>query len=180
MSFNGYITKTFFEPLQLTNTYGVVLGTDQRMKDPFLESFLYFPGQTINTSENNLSINIADGNIVSTPADISRWMELLQTAQAGISAANVALMNEMRIVDAEHGVYGLGLVFDEGLGFCHDGFQPSYLSTLRYNPDTKTTVLIVATFIYIPDPNNPLGPEFLELADGLLYTGLRGVQIANR
>ena len=180
MSFNDYITKTFFEPLQLTNTYGVVLGTDQRMKDPFLESFLYLPGQTINPSETNMSGFVADGNIVSTPADISRWIELLQTGKAGISAANVALMNEMRVADGNHEVYGLGLVYNKGLGFGHDGFQPSYLSTLRYNPDTKTTVLIVATFAYIPDPENPMSPEFLELAHGLLDTGLRGAQIANR
>jgi D-alanyl-D-alanine carboxypeptidase len=180
MSFNDYITKTFFMPLQLINTYGVVLGTDQRMRDSFLESFLYLPGQTINTWEANMSGFIADGNIVSTPADISRWMELLITGQAGISADNVALMKEMLPGDAKNERYGLGLTLNEGLGYGHDGFQLSYMSRLRYNPETKTTVLMVATFIYIPDPDNAPGPEFLELANGLRDTGIRGAQIVNR
>ena len=185
MSFNDYITKTFFEPLKLTNTYGVVLGTDQRMRDPFLESFATVlendSPKTYDTWEDNMSSFIADGNIVSTPADISRWMELLITGQAGISEANVALMREMLPGDVQNERYGLGLTFDQGLGFGHDGFQPSYLSRLRYNPDTKTTVLIVATFIYIPDLNQPQpGPEFFELAYALRDTGIRGARIVNR
>lgn len=185
MSFNDYITKTFFEPLKLTNTYGVVLGTDKRIKDPFLESFLHIVDngspQTIKTVENNMSSFIADGHVVSTPADISRWMELLISGQAGISAANVALMKEMLPGDAGNERYGLGLTFDQGLGYGHDGFQPSYLSRLRYNPDTKTTVLMVATFVYLPDLSKPQpGPEFLELAYGLRDTGIRGAQIVNR
>ena len=185
MSFNDYITKTFIVPLGLTNTYGVVLGTDKRIRAPFLESFLNIVDNgsplTIKTVEDNMSSFIADGHIVSTPADISKWMELLISGQAGISATNVALMKEMLPGDAGNERYGLGLTFDQGLGYGHDGFQPTYLSRLRYNPDTKTTVLIVATFVYIPDLSKPQpGPEFLELAHGLRDTGIRGAQIVNR
>jgi D-alanyl-D-alanine carboxypeptidase len=184
MSFNDYITRTFIVPLGLTNTYGVVLGTDQRIRDPFLQSFLNIlvkgSLQTIKRVEDNMSSFIADGHVVSTPADISRWMELLISGQAGISAANVALMKEMLPGDAGNERYGLGLTFDQGLGYGHDGFQPSYLSRLRYNPDTKTTVLIVATFVYFLDGQPQPGPEFLELAYGLRDIGIRGAQIVNR
>lgn len=185
MSFTDYITETFFEPLQLNNTYGVVLGTDQRMRDPFLESYLTVlengTPESFNTWESNMSGFVADGNIVSTPADISRWIESLMTGQVGISAANIDLMKEMLPGDAGNERYGLRLTFDEGLGYGHDGFQLSYLSRLRYNPDTKTTVLVVATFVYIPDTDQPQpGPEFLELAYGLRDMGIRGAQIVNR
>ena len=185
MSFTDYITETFFEPLQLNNTYGVVSGTDQRMREPFLESYLTVledgSPESFNTWESNMSGFVADGNIVSTPADISRWIESLMTGQVGISAANIDLMKEMLPGDAGNERYGLGLTFDEGLGYGHDGFQLSYLSRLRYNPDTKTTVLVVATFVYIPDTDQPQpGPEFLELAYGLRDMGIRGAQIVNR
>jgi D-alanyl-D-alanine carboxypeptidase len=186
MSFNDYITKTFFEPLKLTNTYGVVSGTDQRMRDPFIESFAHILDNdknpvTVPTLEDNMSMFVADGHIVSTPADISRWMKLLISGQAGISPANVALMKEMLPGDVGNERYGLGLTFDQGLGFGHDGFHQTYLSRLRYDPDTKTTVLIVATFVYIPDFNQPQpGPEFMELAYGLRDVGIRGAQIVNR
>src|SRR5690606_10210982 len=73
ISFPDYLTETFFEPLQLSNTYGVVLGTDQRMREPFLESYLTVlengNPQGYDTWENNMSSFVADGNIVSTPAD---------------------------------------------------------------------------------------------------------------
>lgn len=186
MSFNDYITRTFFEPLKLTNTYGVVLGTDQRIRAPFIESFLHlFPAgnnrQVINTTPRNMSGFIADGHVVSTPADISRWMELLISGQAGISAANVEEMKKMLPGDEGNERYGLGLTFDQGLGFGHDGFQPTYLSRLRYNPDTKTTVLVVATFAYIKDPGEKQpGPDFLDLAYRLRDIGIRGAQIVNR
>ena len=186
MSFNDYITRTFIEPLKLTNTYGVVSGTDQRMRDPFIESFAHILDKdkkpvTFPTLEDNMSMFVADGHIVSTPADISRWMELLISGQAGILAANVALMKEMLPGDTGNERYGLGLTFDQGLGYGHDGFHQTYLSRLRYNPDTKTTVLIVATFVFIPDLKQPQpGPEFLELAYGLRDIGIRGAQIVNR
>ncbi|MFD2572725.1 serine hydrolase domain-containing protein [Spirosoma soli] len=185
MSFNDYITKTFFEPLKLTNTYGIVSGTDQRIKAPFLESFLHlFPPnsrQVYNPTVRNMSGFVADGHVVSTPADISRWMELLISGQTGISIANVALMEQMLPGDEGNERYGLGLTFDAGLGYGHDGFQPAYLSRLRYNPDTKTTVLVVATFIYIKDPNEKQpSPDFLSLANGLRDMGIQGAQIVNR
>ncbi|MDB5241294.1 MAG: hypothetical protein JWP57_1919 [Spirosoma sp.] len=186
MSFNDYITQTFIQPLKLTNTYGVVLGTDQRMKNPFIDSFLYFfpvgpDRQTITTIEDNMSGLIADGHVVSTPADISRWMELLISGQAGVSLENVNEMKKMLPGDEGNERYGLGLTFDEGLGYGHDGFQPTYLSRLRYNPDTKTTVLVVATFAYIKDPKEVQpGPDFLDLAYRLRDIGIQGAQIVNR
>ena len=181
MSYSDFIRTRFLEPLQLTNTYSVWQGTDKRMSDPFTESYLYLPGQPpINTSEDNMSIHVTEGNIVSTPADITRWIELLLTGNAGLMPQTVAMMEEMLPADASHGVYGLGLTFNQGLGFGHDGAHLSYLSTLRYNPATKTTVLIVATFFKIGGtPDNP-NADFLELAYGLRSTALRAAQIANK
>jgi D-alanyl-D-alanine carboxypeptidase len=181
MTYSDYITKTFLEPLHLTHTYSVWEGTDTRMKAPFVESFLYVPGmKAINTSEDNMSISVSEGNIVSTPADISKWMELLLTGQAGVSAANVALMKEMQVADVGHGVYGLGLTDNEGLGFGHNGAHLSYLSTLRYNPATRTTVLIVATFFKTGSSPEESNADFTHLAFSLQKTALRAVQMANR
>jgi D-alanyl-D-alanine carboxypeptidase len=187
MSFNDYITRTFIVPLGLTNTYGVVLGADKQIREPFIESFITaFPAdnknrQVVNTSEDNMSMAIAEGHVVSTPADIARWMELLISGQAGVSLENVNEMKKMLPGDAGNERYGLGLTFDEGLGYGHDGFVKTYLSRLRYNPDTKTTVLVSATFVYIKDPSEVQpGPDFLELAYGLRDIGRLGARIVNR
>lgn len=187
MSYSDFIRTRFLEPLKLTNTYSVWQGTDQRMKDPFVQSYLYLPGEPVeNTPEDNMSLYVTEGNLVSTPADITRWMELLMTGQAGLTSQSVAMMQEMLPADVSHGVYGLGLTFNEGLGYGHDGAHLSFVSTLRYNPATKTTVLIVANFIKIsgvpeiPGDITSRDAGFLELALGIRNTALRAAQIANK
>ncbi|UHG94607.1 MULTISPECIES: serine hydrolase domain-containing protein [Spirosoma] len=181
MSYSEYITKTFFQPLGLTNTYSVYLGTDTRMKEPFLKSYLYVPGQPVQeTSDDNMSVLVSDGNVVSTPTDISTWIEKLLTGQAGISLENIAKMKEMHVADADHGVYGLGLTYNEGIGFGHDGAHLSYISTLRYNPATKTTVLAVATIFKVNTTPESSRADFLTLAFGMQKTALAASQLINR
>lgn len=181
MSYPDFIRTRFLEPLQLPNTYNVWQGTDQRMKDPFVDSYLHLPGQgPINTPEDNMSMNVTEGDMVSTPTDITRWLELLLTGKAGLTPQTVAMMQEMEVADVSHGVYGLGLTFNDGLGFGHDGAHLSYISTLRYNPATKTTVLMVANFFKTNTTPETSYNDFLELALGVRNTALRAAQIANK
>ncbi len=178
MSYSDFIRTQFLEPLQLTNTYGVWQGTDNRMKDPFVNSYLYEPGKPVEaTPEDNMSAHVTEGDIVSTPADITRWIELLMTGKAGLTPQSVAKMQEMEVADVSHGVYGLGLTSNQGLGFGHDGAHLSFVSTLRYNPANRTTVLMVANFIAVGGKENA---NFLEVAYGVRDTALRAAQIVNR
>ncbi|GAB3554560.1 serine hydrolase domain-containing protein [Spirosoma fluminis] len=180
MTYSDFIRTRFLEPLRLTDTYNVWQGAETRMKDPSVESYLYVPGQSpINTSEDNMSTHVSEGSLVSTPADVTRWMELLLTGRAGLTAQTVAQMKQMEVADALHGVYGLGLTYTEGLGYGHDGAHLSYLSNLRYNPDTKTTTLVVATFFKIGSTPDESNADFLELGFGLQKTALKAAQIVN-
>ncbi len=181
MSYSDFIRTRFLQPLQLTNTYGVWQGTDTRMNDPFVNSYLYVPGQPVEaTPEDNMSAHVTEGDMISTPADITKWIELLLTGKAGLTPQSVALMKEMEVADVSHGVYGLGFTFNEGLGFGHDGAHLSFVSTLRYNPANQTTVLMVANFIIIGGPPENPNANFLEVAYGVRYTALRAAQIMNR
>ncbi|GAB3498337.1 hypothetical protein GCM10027341_19830 [Spirosoma knui] len=97
-------------------------------------------------------------------------MELLLTGRAGLTAQTVAQMKEMEVADALHGVYGLGPTYTEGLGYGHDGAHLNYLSNLRYNPDTKTTTLMLATFFKVGSTPNESKADFLELRFDLQKT----------
>ncbi len=148
------------------------------MKDPFVESYAYLPDLSFeNTPEDNMSFNVAEGEAVSTPADIIKWIELLLTGKAGISPQNVALMEEMKMGDAVHGVYGLGLTFTEGTGYGHNGVHLSYLSNVRYNPANKTTVLMVANFFKVGSPNEA---DLLEIDRAVQKATEQAVRIVNR
>lgn len=167
MAYSEYITQKFITPLGLTGTYSAWEGSDIEMRATYVNSYLYIKGQDeIETSEDNMSVHVTEGNIVSTPRDITRWMQLLLTGNAGVNAQNIALMKEMRIADPAHGVYGLGLAHDEGLGYGHNGAHLSYISSLRYNPDTGITVLALANFIRV-DPAETNNESIYELGFGI-------------
>ena len=178
MSYSDFIRTQFLEPLQLTNTYGVWKGSDMRMNDPFVESYAYLSGLApINTSEDNVSIHVTEGDIVSSPADVTRWIELLLTGKAGLTPQHVAMMKQMEVADLLHSVYGLGLTFTEGTGYGHNGAHLSYLSNVRYNPANQTTVLMVANFFKIGSPGEA---DLLELDRGIQKVTERAVLIMNR
>ncbi|WP_417857582.1 serine hydrolase domain-containing protein [Xanthomarina gelatinilytica] len=167
MTYSDYITQKFIIPLGLTHTYSVWEGSDVELRTPYVNSHLYIEGNPgIETTEDNMSAHVSEGNIVSTPRDITKWMELLLTGQAGVNAENVALMTEMQIADDAHGLYGLGLVFDEGIGYGHDGAHLSYISSVRHNRETGITVLASANFIRIA-PSDENDQSFFELAYGI-------------
>lgn len=166
-SFTYFLTHNFIHALDLSHTYSVALGDDMEMTGSYLPSYLYLNGEPpVNTSTDNMSAHISEGQIVSTPRDISRWMRSLLTGEAGISPENVELMKEMQPADEQHGVYGLGLTFTPGAGFGHDGAHLSYLSTLRYDPDSDVTVLAVSNF-FVFDFTNPEDQSFYDLAYAL-------------
>lgn len=167
ITYSEFIDQNFIIPLGLSNTYSVWKGDDVEMRTPYINSYLYIKGEDkIETSEDNMSVHVTEGNIVSSPKDITTWMRLLLTGNAGVNAANVALMKDMQPADAGHGVYGLGLVFDEGLGYGHNGAHLSYISSLRYNPENDITVLASANFIRI-DPQETANESIFELGFGI-------------
>lgn len=167
MTYSDYITEKFITPLGLTHTYSVWEGNDVTIRTPYINSHLYIDGNPgIETSEDNMSPHVSEGNIVSTAGDITKWIKLLLTGQAGVNSENVELMTEMQIADDAHGLYGLGLVFNDGIGYGHDGAHLSYVSTLRHNQETGITVLASANFIRI-DPSDENDQSFFELAYGI-------------
>src|SRR5690554_1946951 len=164
-TYSEFVHENFITPLNLTNTYGVWEGGDMEMRSQHLKSYLYINGEEneIETTKDNMSVHVSEGNIVSMPRDITRWMRLLLTGNAGVNAANVELMKEMKVADSAHGVYGLGLVFDEGLGYGHNGAHISYISSLRYNPNNDITILVSSTFIHINEDADSDSNDLFEL-----------------
>ncbi|WP_107039816.1 serine hydrolase domain-containing protein [Brumimicrobium mesophilum] len=147
ISYSEFIAEKFTIPLGLTGTYSPWQGSEVEMQTPYINSYFYMVGETpIETSQNNVSIHVAEGNIVSTPEDITKWIKLLLTGNAGINSSNVALMKEMEIADEGHGLYGLGLIYDD-LGYGHNGIHQSYVSSTRYNPNNGISILVSANFI---------------------------------
>ena len=67
-------------------------------------------------SDQSLSANIAEGNIISTPNNLARWLRQLARGEAGLDSVSVA---EMMKPTSQSGTanYGLGIGYMPGLGY---------------------------------------------------------------
>jgi D-alanyl-D-alanine carboxypeptidase len=163
-----FVETNFLQPLGLNNTSSVWQGSDVTIPAPYIGSSVYTNGTTINTTEQNYSTHVAEGNIISTPADLMKWMTLLLTGQAGINANNLDRMKTV-IPTGENGVnalYGLGINYIDGLGYGHTGALLSYLTYDFYNPDTGISVFAAYNFWDLANvvPQGNAGIDFIKNA----------------
>ena len=170
-SYSDYIQQTFLAPLNLNDTRFPSLGTDQTLPDPYFEGYTIVNGEELETSFINLSASVAEGNVVTTPENLTRWLHLLQTGEAGLNKDTVKMMNDVIPTFEAHGYYGLGITYTEGLGYGHDGAQMGYLTTMRYDPETDVTVLVFTSAILA-------GDGFMDHAMKLVDVGKRAKSLA--
>ena len=94
-----------------------------------------------------MSPHVAEGNVVTTVQDLSRWITLLLSGRAGISMETVSAMMDMQSTGEHHVWYGLGTTFTSGLGYGHNGAHIGYMTVARYDPTDSVTVLIFSSFL---------------------------------
>lgn len=164
-TYSDFINNQFLIPLALTNTTSVWNGTDIDIPVPLIESFLYEDGSKTNTTKQNMSPHVSEGNIISTSDDITKWMKALFTGQAGINMTNVQKMEDC--ISTGNGGYGLGVSCMDNLGYGHNGAHYSFISIDFYNPQNDITVLVSANFWDMSDIYSQIGgmTEFAALAE---------------
>ncbi|MEO8665304.1 MAG: serine hydrolase domain-containing protein [Ignavibacteria bacterium] len=160
MTYNEFIETNFLQTFSLNDTKSVLNGKDENLPSPYIGSIYYNGGTVINTTQQNMTPVLAGGNFISTPEDITKWMTLLLTGQAGVSMSNVELMKQVQptgapgLIDTQ---YGLGICYTPGIGYGHNGAYLSYFLSDFYDPDTGVTVLMATNFwdaeILLPQAN---------------------------
>jgi D-alanyl-D-alanine carboxypeptidase len=95
-----------------------------------------------------MSVNIAEGNIISTPVDLAQWVRKLIRGEAGPNAASVAAMMTPTALSGNG--YGLGLIVSP-LGYGHNGAHAGYLSLMLYDPSIDVAAII---YCNVWDENN--------------------------
>ena len=91
-----------------------------------------------------MSLNQAEGNVITTPNDLSVWVEKLLTGRAGLTPETVALMTEVVPTYEFHQYYGLGLVNTPGLGYGHNGGHAGYMTVMRYDYTDQVSLVMSA------------------------------------
>ncbi len=142
-SYDQFIMQNLVNPNGLIYTSVNMLGWDQTIPPPFNPGYVYVNGMMTDNTADNMSLHIGEGNIISTPADIARWIRRLIRGEAGINSTWVDLMKTPTTGALSQGKnYGLGISSMSGLGYGHTGANQGYLSLMAYDPAADVTTIV--------------------------------------
>lgn len=147
MRYNEYVIESFLSPNGLSSTSFPYLGSDQTLPSPFASGTTYVAGVSYETTLDNMSPHVGEGNVISTPRDLDLWVRRLVKGQAGVDATHAAMMNAVEATGEQHEYYGLGITYTPGLGYGHNGGHLGFMTAARYDPDTDVSFVVVSSFI---------------------------------
>ena len=154
MPYDQFVIQNLITPNGLSSTLVPMLGTDQMIPPPFNPGYHYINGRMLDVTQSNMSVNIAEGNIISTPVDIARWVKRLIRKEAGPNSASVDAM--MTLTPESLNAYGLGISYVSGLGYGHTGAHAGYLSLMVYDPAADVTTIF---YFNVWDDANLMGDQ---------------------
>ncbi|PIS18981.1 MAG: hypothetical protein COW19_10930 [Zetaproteobacteria bacterium CG12_big_fil_rev_8_21_14_0_65_55_1124] len=145
LSYVDFISQNLVTPNKLTQTSLPYLGTDKAIPAPYAEGYRRLNGDFVICTQDNLSGQVAEGNIISTPADLARWVKLLVTGHSGVTKPYA----DMMLACGRQGkdCYGLGVFYRKNLGYGHNGAHQGYLSLMLYNPDDDVALIVFSTIV---------------------------------
>lgn len=141
LPYDKFILQNLLDPNALVSTTVPMLGADQKIPPPFSPGYIWYNNLFQDETESNMSANIAEGNIISTPADLARWIKRLITGQAGLTNDSVAAMIAPNPLSGTKR-YGFGIYYEDGLGYGHTGAHVGYLSLMVYDPVAGVTTIV--------------------------------------
>ncbi len=166
--FDQFLAENFLKPLNLNNTHFPFLGTDISLPEPYAPSWVFVDGQIIEVPFHNISMHVAEGNMVTTPSDLAHWTKNLYTGKAGINYENVRFyMMDCLPTFESHQNYGLGTVFTPELGYGHNGGHVAFFTVARYNPENDLTVVMYTNIWDFNIMMNDMMAELLQMYSAL-------------
>lgn len=144
-------TRELLQPNGLTQTHFVTDGAEWALPVPFIDGFSLSGGALAPTTQYNYSYDPGSGNLITTPADLARWIRRLLRGEAGVSAAQVARMCELLPPNS----YGLGLtrkvVAGQALGIGHNGGTGGYLTDAYHDTKSDLSFVLQSSLIDLDD-----------------------------
>ncbi|MDD4955635.1 MAG: serine hydrolase, partial [Candidatus Omnitrophica bacterium] len=138
--YHEFVRENFLIPNSLNQTSLPYLGDDTTLPKPYETGYAYDGEKSYDVTEDNMSVHVAEGNVITTAADLANWIRKLIRGEAGLSAETVNLMTAE--IHKPNTNYGLGVSAVPGLGYGHEGGTNGYLTVARYDPKQDVTVVI--------------------------------------
>ena len=141
--YDQFLNDNFVVPNNLTQTTFPYLGTSVYPPTPYETGYKYENQTLTEDTKDNMSGNVSEGNVLTTPSDLANWIRKLVRGEAGLTADTVYLMTS----EATSTAYGLGIFRNSGLGFGHNGAHGGYLTDAFTDPVQDVTVVVSASVI---------------------------------
>ncbi|MDZ7742231.1 MAG: serine hydrolase domain-containing protein [Bacteroidota bacterium] len=142
MSYSDFVTTHIIHTMNLTHSSMPWMGTDLQIPEPFAPGYIIMP-EEINCTESNISGNVAEGNLITTPYDLAHFLRSLIRGEGVLSTATVNdLMLTPLIPPDTVTKYTCGISYTDNLGYGHNGAHEGYLSLMATDPETDYTVVV--------------------------------------
>lgn len=137
-----FVRESLLVPNGLSETSVPVNAFDNKLPEPYAEGFDW-DGTLTNVTTSNMSGNVAEGNIITTPRDLAVWGSNLMHGKAGLNSFTVEMMkNGLPTSATGTDTYGLGILYSPALGYGHNGAHNGYLTLMFYRPETDVTFVL--------------------------------------
>ncbi|HHV03305.1 MAG: serine hydrolase domain-containing protein [Bacteroidales bacterium] len=171
MSYKDFLEKHVLQPMGMYHSYMPVSGADQVIADPGINGFLLIENESYEITTSNMSAFVAEGNMVTTPNDLSRFLRKLLSGKGILSyyTVNSLMMNCISTGTQKAGGYGCGLLYTNNLGYGHSGAQKGYLTFMACDPVADFTVVVYTNAWNLNEGMASLEYQITDLLQGICY-----------
>jgi len=141
MGYADFIQTNIMQPMNLSQSSMPWQGTDVSIPAPFAPGYIYFSG-VIDTTESNMSANVSEGNLITTPHDLAHFIRNLLRGEGVLSLNTINELMLAPVIPPDTVTsYTCGISLNEGIGYGHTGAHAGYLSLMASDPETDFSVV---------------------------------------
>ena len=142
-TYADFVTSQLITPNKLLDSVLVSKGTDQDLPIPYVDGYVWDGSNSTNVTQSNLTANAAEGNLTTTPKDLTNWIYKLMRSEAGLNSATVEMMKAGSPAGTTPNTkYGLGISYTDLDGYGHSGAHNGYLTLMFYRPNTDVAYVL--------------------------------------
>jgi D-alanyl-D-alanine carboxypeptidase len=170
-SYQNYLMENVILPMGMLNSSMPVLGTDQDIPEPNASGYVLYDSEVHDVTCSNISANVAEGNLITSPDDLSRFLSKLLSGKGVLNynTVNTLMMNYLPTGGIGAGGYGCGLNYTNNLGYGHSGAHEGYLSMMAYDPEIDFTVVVFTNAWNLNEDMNSLVYQLINLLEKTCY-----------
>jgi D-alanyl-D-alanine carboxypeptidase len=169
MSYQQFITEKIINNIGLPNTSCPILGNDVTLPVPFAKGYIMDSTGVKECTESNISGNVAEGNIITTPDDLAKYLRTLLRGEGPLLPYYVNNQLLLPIDGSQVNWYACGLNYANNLGFGHNGAHEGYLSRMVYDPVTDFTVVAFTNSWNAMNGLHTIGYQLNNMLDEVCY-----------